>query len=288
MSKQAAQQYIGTVRLEENEKIQRVLAMMEQEKPELVLGMSAVIGSRENQQDSSYGQIEGSTAFAVVCDGMGGLNGGEKASQTAVKTLVEDFFQLGEKPCKISEMPQFFHSEVEKLDEAVYGLLDEAGNRLEAGTTMAAVYIEDGKLQWCSVGDSKIYLLRGTEILCVVREHNYRLILDDKLAKGLITRQAYAAEEHRAEALISFLGLGNAELMDINQEPFALQDGDVVLLCSDGLYKALTDDIIEGIIESSIPNLPLAARRLTEAVLERRIKGQDNTSVVLLQYHANK
>lgn len=286
MGKQAAQQYINTVRMEENEEIQRILAKLERDRPELVLGMSSIIGSRENQQDSSFGQVDGSMAFAVVCDGMGGLKGGEQASQTAVKMLVEDYYRLPEEGLNQTLIPQFFYNEVQKMDAAVHLLSDEDGHALEAGTTIVAVIIKEGSLYWCSVGDSKIYILRGDEIISVVREHNYRLTLDDRLAEGSITKEEYKREEKKAEALISFLGLGNVTLMDINTEPFPLENGDIVLLCSDGLYKALEEDIILGVIQSGAPNLQLAANRLTEAVLEKKLRSQDNTSVVLVQYHA--
>lgn len=284
MNKTAAQQYIGTIRLEEKEEIIKALELMEKEKPELTMGIAADIGSRENQQDTSFGQVDGNSAFAVVCDGMGGLEGGEVASQTAVRTLVGDYYSLEQK----NQMPQFFMEEAHKLNEAVCNLENEDGKSLDAGTTIVAVYVNEGKAQWLSVGDSKIYILRKEEILPVNREHNYRLRLDEMLEQGEITEEEYAEDESRAEALISFLGVGDLELMDINEKPFPLKDEDVILLCSDGLYKALEDDLILNIVQLSLPNTQLAAKRLIDAVKEKKVKNQDNTSVVLIQYHTKK
>ena len=150
--------------------------------------------------------------------------------------------------------------------------------------TVVAVVIENNKMYFLSVGDSKIYILRDNEILAVNREHNYRLSLDEKLKKGQITKEQYIAEEDQAEALISYLGMGNVSLMDINNEPFILQENDIVLLCSDGLYKRLPDKDIMQIIQLEEPDMNRAARRLTDVVMMRTRKNQDNTSLVLLQY----
>ena len=116
------------------------------------------------------------------------------------------------------------------------------------------------------------------------REHNYRLKLDDKLKKGLITEEQYKAEEAQAEALISFIGVGNVSLMDINAVPFLLMENDIVLLCSDGLYKRLPDSEIMEIIKYEEPDMERAAKRLTDIVKKRTKKVQDNTSLVLMQY----
>jgi serine/threonine protein phosphatase PrpC len=63
-----------------------------------------------------------------------------------------------------------------------------------------------------------------------------------------------------------------------------LQSGDVILLCSDGLYKALEDELIVEVVKSALPNVQLAANRLIDATLAKKVNQQDNVSVVLLQY----
>ena len=73
----------------------------------LKMGLSSILGTRKNQQDSVYGQVDGKRALAIVCDGMGGMNGGELASQTAVKILAEDYY----KNRPDSDIPGFFREE---------------------------------------------------------------------------------------------------------------------------------------------------------------------------------
>ena len=87
---------------------------------------------------------------------------------------------------------------------------------------MVAAIVEKDELYWLSVGDSKIYIIRGEEIISVCREHNYRLTLDQRLEQGQLTQEEYAAEEYRAEALISYLGMGNVSLMDVNAQPCSM------------------------------------------------------------------
>ena len=208
------------------------------------MGISSILGTRKNQQDTVFGAVDGNRAIAVVCDGMGGMNGGELASQTAATILIDDYYNT-----TITDMREFFQKEAKKMDQAVNNLKNEDGRPLNGGTTVVAVVIENNKMYFLSVGDSKIYILRDNEILAVNREHNYRLSLDEKLKKGQITKEQYIAEEDQAEALISYLGMGNVSLMDINNEPFILQENDIVLLCSDGLYKRLPDKDIMQIIQ---------------------------------------
>ena len=244
------------------------------------LGISSVIGTRSSQEDTVFGEAEGAEAIAVVCDGMGGLSGGELASKAAVQCLVEDWFSEEE----ITDIPQFLEKEAKKADEMVFCQTDASGERIQSGTTIAAVIIRDNALYWLSVGDSKIYLIRGDEITAACREHNYRLTLDQQLKEGSITPEEYAAEEYRAEALISYLGMGSLSLMDINRQPFCLEDGDIVLLSSDGLYKSLSEEDILRIVREQGTSMQTAANALTAAALGNKTKGQDNTSVVVMRY----
>ena len=101
---------------------------------------------------------------------------------------------------------------------------------------------------------------------------------------GKITLEKYRAEESKAEALISFLGIGSVSLMDVNAAPLELMQGDIILLCSDGLYKSLSDDRILAIITDNDFDMQRAADELTAAALRYSGRGQDNTTVAILQY----
>lgn len=244
------------------------------------MGASSIIGTRKNQQDSLYLNCTSKDSIAIVCDGMGGMEGGELASQTAVQILAEDFEME-----TIENIPDFYCREAEKMDQAVAGLMNESGKRMHAGTTIVSVIITEDKLYWLSIGDSRIYIIRGSEFVQVNQEHNYKMYLDSELEAGRISESDYQERLVKGDALISYLGIGNVSLMDINQIPFQLQGGDAILLCSDGLYKRLDDAEILEIIKYELPDVEAAAKELTRIVMEKTIGSQDNTSVILMQYN---
>lgn len=247
--------------------------------PKLTMVASSIIGTRQYQQDA-YGCIETPMGcLAIVCDGIGGLQGGEKASQLVVRGLLEDYIRQTD-----GDIRRFLRVEAIKLDKRVAHITGDQGEPLSAGTTLAAVHVRDGKMSWVSVGDSKIYVLRGGELHCIVREHNYRLLLNELLMNGKLTKEQYHAEERQAEALISYLGVGELSLIDTDEKPLQLLAGDKVLLCSDGLYKSLSDDKIKAIIADNDFDLQRAADELTASALRVSPKAQDNTTVVLLRY----
>ncbi len=247
------------------------------------MGISSIIGTRKNQQDTVFGNTDELGTIAVVCDGMGGLEGGEIASCLAAQTLAEDYFQFRLNPQ--GTIPDFFQQEAIKIDSLVYELQNEEGDRLEAGTTMSAVIVEGNRLHWLSVGDSRIYLIREKKIQMLNQEHNYREMLLEKLERGEITEEYFYEEEReRGEALVSFLGIGDLSLMDINQRPFLLQEGDFILLCSDGLYRSMPEEMILKVILDSLPDVERAAFCLTAGAMDMSWESLDNTSLILLQY----
>ena len=242
----------------------------------------SIIGHREYQQDFAGLVTEDRTTLAVICDGMGGLNGGERASREAVQLLLEDYER--EQPSQ--QFTEFLCQEAARMDHLVCGLTNSQGQPLKAGSTTVSVMIHDGELYWMSVGDSRIYVLRGTSIVPVTRDHNYRRELEDMLAKGEITKERFQSETatRRADALTSYLGMGGLRRLERNMQPFVLEKGDMVLLCSDGLYKSLDEHQIQAMILDNQASLTVAVRRMVRMAKELAVKSQDNTTAVLLRY----
>ena len=255
--------------------------------PELTTLMYSDMGNRKYQQDAVYvtpskriAANKKSKVMAVVCDGMGGMADGGRASRTAIEMMQQGFSRIERMPDV--NIPEFFRSGIVAIDRKVAALPKENGRG--SGTTMVAVIAEDDELYWASVGDSRIYILRGNEIKQVTRDHNYLLRLQEMVASGQMTLEQAQAQKQK-EALISFLGIGNVSLMDINEQPFQLQIGDIVLLCSDGIPKTLSDDRIKAIIKSGTSSMEEKARTLVMAAVRENTRSQDNTSVAILQYN---
>lgn len=243
-------------------------------------------GNRQYQQDAVYvskskilAANKKTRVLGVVCDGMGGMADGGKASQTAIQMMVQGFVQI-EKASSVN-IPGFFRQGIQAIDKTIYNFPKENGKG--SGTTMVAVIAEDNKLYWASVGDSRIYIIRGGSMKQVTRDHNYWLRLQEMVAAGQMSQEE-AMGKRQKEALISFLGIGNVSLMDINTQPFEMQTGDTVMLCSDGITKTLPDEQIKKIITADIVSLEEKAKTLVRAAITNNTHSQDNTSVALLQY----
>ena len=251
----------------------------DEEIQKIMVGTSSIIGHRKMQQDTIFGQFDENGGIGIVCDGMGGLEGGEKASALAARTLAEDYFNS----VPISNVPAFFRREGQKIDGIVSRLTDERGNDMDAGTTMVAAIIQDDILHFLSIGDSRIFFIRNDAIQPLNELHNYRLTMDRMLKEGSMSMAEYKKKGKQAEALISFLGMGDMALMDI--KTIQLKDQDRILLCSDGLYRALSEEVILEVLNYHKFDMQMAAQALTDEASRRSKRGQDNTSVVLIQYN---
>lgn len=263
---------------------------VERRVPEIITLAHTATGNRKYQQDAVYvtpGQKlaanKKTRVFAAVCDGMGGMTDGGLASGTAIKMLAEGFEEIRNQP--VVDVPAFFIHKIKEIDQVINSIPKERGKG--SGTTMVAVVAEGNHLYWGSVGDSRLYILRGSDMIQVTRDHNYMLHLQMMVESGQMTWQE-AQSKKQKEALISFLGMGNVSLMDVNQKPFEMQFGDVVLLCSDGITKTLPDHQIRDILCNDAVSMKEKAKILVEAAVRENTHTQDNTSVAIVQYIESK
>ncbi len=241
------------------------------------------IGTRTYQQDRCFAAADqdGHRAIGLICDGMGGMEDGERASQMALETFIEDYDNLLDHPDNYYD---FLHQEMIELDRQVSEIENEDGRSLNTGTTFVGAIIEEDKAQWVSVGDSKIFIIRKGEMVSVVKEHNYLMVLNYRLKNGQITMKEYEREALYGAGLISYIGMGNLSLIEANREPFRLQDGDILLLCSDGLTNALSEERILSIIMENPAHPGYIHNRLQDEAEYASDRGQDNTTIVTLYY----
>lgn len=251
----------------------------------VLIGLETNIGSREKQQDAAIAVTNDldentkSRALAVLCDGMGGMQGGEKASNLCVDTIYEDYSNME----KIPDITQFLFDEIDGLDEQVSNMCDENGDSLKAGTTLVAVVIEDDKLYWAGVGDSRLYIVRNNEIMQVTKDHNYMMELMELVEQNKLSMEEALSNSER-EALISYVGIGGIKYIDYNKRPFILEEGDLLVMCSDGLYRNLENEYIKQIVMASDEDMSVAAKCLVDEVLKQGNKHQDNLTVITIKY----
>jgi len=234
-------------------------------------------GERERQEDSfdiaNAAGLELQRAqglLALVADGMGGMEGGRQASEWAADFFVQLFRERDPK----RSVPEWFYQSVHAVSDSVYR---QFGGR--SGTTLVAVHLLEDRLHWLSVGDSGIFLLRGGGVFQLNREHTClnRLLLQELEREPIDKGRALSDPD--APRLTSFVVIDRLTEVDLSLRPLALQRGDVLLLCSDGISGVLTPpELMEAMSLSSEEGCAL----LEQMVLEKGVPGQDNYTGVLI------
>lgn len=241
--------------------------------------MKSVIGTREEQQDFAIYKEIAENFVAIVCDGMGGLNGGSVASKVAAETFIHTMENKGDD----ENIPQLLLRSVDIMDEKVFSLKNDQGAKLNAGTTFVAVVIENDNVYWLSIGDSRLYIMRNNEFMQVTRDHNYELILSSMPPNYVPSED----ELNRKEALVSFVGMGGIEIMDLSQNPVKLLPGDKLLLTTDGLFKALPDNLIKAILDENSDAETTADKLITNAE-NNSIECRDNITLIYIDIKENE
>lgn len=250
-------------------------------------GKTDVGSVRENNQDSFFaGPMDcgGEEVFAaVVCDGMGGANGGSVASRLAVdvfiRTLTEKFkellrssFDLSVKDC--ARMPDAFLADaVKQANRTVYrkSLQDAALRGM--GTTLVGLVIFRGMVYAANVGDSRLYVLTDDGICRLTHDHSYVQTLIDQ---GKIT-EAEAREHPNKNVIMRAVGTDSEVEPDFYR---ILPDRKCFLLCSDGLSNFVDANEMEQIVRSSA-SLKEAADTLIQRA--NAAGGGDNITAVLVK-----
>ncbi|MFN8057894.1 MAG: PP2C family serine/threonine-protein phosphatase [Vicinamibacterales bacterium] len=238
-------------------------------------------GSRDAQQDAfGFSDLDDRAFVAhggflgAVADGMGGLAHGGAASAAAIRTLLASYAAKR----RDESVGDALERAAREANSAVVELARSSGHETEIGTTLAAVVVHDGCLSWVGVGDSRVYVWRDGRLAQVTLDHNYAAELDAKAAAGDIDPDVAAADPDR-EALTSYLGRPTLAAVDRSARALPLLSGDRVLLCSDGLYRALSLAEIAGALDGNPQD---ACESLVDAALARRLPRQDNLTVLVV------
>ena len=227
--------------------------------------------------DSRYG-------IYVVCDGMGGQAAGEVASKMGVDTVLTYFReaakthmfpQIGDKVDGVSERANALGSAIRLANEAIHEAAGKHAAHSGMGSTIVAVAVDKGFFSVGHAGDSRIYLIRNGAIQQVTRDHS---LVMEQVRRGLITLEEANASEMQN---IIIRALGPEEKVIPDLDDMMAMPGDILLLCSDGLTRHVSDDQILEIAQGTV-TLQLMADRLVDAAKEDG--GSDNVSCLLLRF----
>lgn len=207
-------------------------------------------GGREKNEDRmGYCYTREAGLFALA-DGMGGHPEGEVAAQLALQTLAA-LFQRQAKP-RLADAARYLQDAVLIAHQQLLRYAADKGINDTPRTTVVACVLQQGQAIWAHCGDSRLYLVRGEQLLARTRDHSY-LELQEALG-----RSPQGAEGFNRNVLFTCLGSPGKPMLDIHPA-VALEPGDRLLLCSDGLWSSVSDATITA---------QLAARPIADAVPE--------------------
>ena len=247
----------------------------------LEMSLMSVLGDREDQQDSYGYRLGDKESIVVLGDGMGGYEGGRRASDTVVNMVLKAF---DEKDEDITP-PEFIREALIKANEQVCEISDDRGERIKCGSTAVVILIKENELYWGSVGDSRAYLYRNGEFAQFTLDHNYFTVLCEQRNAGVISEDEFLMKSLDAEALISYVGIGDLKLIDYNDRAFLLEKDDVIVIMSDGLYKLVSDEDMMGIIENfkNIEEALTAMEQKARNISLMLEKPRDNTTIGIIR-----
>ena len=238
------------------------------------LGKTDVGLRRHENQDTFAVETIGKNVAAVVCDGMGGAEGGQIASTLAVETFMKELRALLREDMSVEQLREIASFCVAQANTAVYERALEDDCRGMGTTLVSAVAGEKGTVV-CNVGDSRAYLIRGGEITRITHDHS---VVQTLVESGNIT--AEEARTHPNRNLIT-RALGTEEVTQCDAFEVSFQRGDKLLLCTDGLVVTATDeDICRAVCSGKS-----SKQDLDDLIALAKAQGApDNVTVVLVNH----
>lgn len=224
-----------------------------------------------NQDAFFAGEISQDIAFAVVCDGMGGANAGDVASQTAVKTISEYIINSYRKKMTIGDFSKILRNALISANITLFDMASKDESLKGMGTTAVVAVVKGNEVAIAHVGDSRIYLVNES-LTQLTRDHS---IVQSLIESGEITPEA-AANHPRKNVITRALGVEGDVAVDTAE--LKLSDNESLLLCTDGLTNfASSDAIFKTFKENDISLVPEML-----VSLANEGGGGDNITVVTL------
>lgn len=228
---------------------------------------------RKINEDAYYNDPENMGLY-IVADGMGGHQAGEVASALAVETLSN--FLLGhlkESSSSLTDIEDLLRDAIKKTNQTVYDLATSKTSYNGMGTTVVVCIVRNGWVSIGHIGDSRAYVVRKGSLRQLTTDHS---LVQELLSKGRIT-EAEAADHPRKNILTRALGTDPAVEADLMA--FQLQEGDVLMLCTDGITNHVETSELLHLLSEHSPER--ASSELIKLANSRG--GFDNMTVLILE-----
>lgn len=230
------------------------------------------IGQKRSLNEDYYGEVirEDFSVF-IVADGMGGHNAGEVASQKAVEEIEEYFNEI---ESLSSQVLVNIQKSIDKANLKIFEMASEDEELNNMGTTVVIAVIYEDDLFVGNVGDSRCYLLSSYGFRQISRDHS---LINEMISLGSLSEEE--ADQLNQRNIIT-KSVGTNESVEANMIKVSLEEGDLILLCTDGLDSHLYDEEIEEILRE---NKPIDYKVEKLIYLANELGGSDNITVTLVE-----
>lgn len=237
---------------------------------------------REKNEDNVL--ISSGLGLGIVADGMGGHSAGEVASNIAVSVLAETVRKVNNGQLKIPDtfLPKLNPTERKILmaanlaNSAIYSTAQSSDIYKMMGTTLTGVIFDHDSATAVHVGDSRLYLFRDDKIMQITTDHS---LVNEQVRRGLLTREE--ADRSKIQNVLT-RAMGIKKNIEFDLLRFPIKEGDVLLLCSDGLYKGLRETDMTDILRAG-KEMPIVKLCKQMVRTSNEKDGQDNISAVLIK-----
>ena len=230
-------------------------------------------GGRQLNEDRMGYSYTRSSGILLLADGMGGHPEGEVAAQLALQAM-SALYQKQATPL-IEDVTAFLTSAIMAAHRQIIKYAIEKGMLDTPRTTVVAAVVQNGTASWVHCGDSRLYRVRKGQLVVRTRDHSYL----EQPPKGHTPTRL--SEHTNRNILFTCLGSPAKPLFDI-AGPVALQQGDKLMLCSDGLWGTLSDDEIVGQLDAGVVGETVPA--MVDMALQRAGATSDNVTVIALEW----
>lgn len=238
----------------------------------------SLLGDREDNQDRVTVSATEQAALLVVIDGMGGHSDGSRAADTALKSLLESFRQTS---LPMFDPLGFLHMALSRAHDEVAKLGNGQTIDTRPRATTAICLVQQGAAFWAHIGDSRVYHLRQGKIVQRTRDHSHVELL---LREGKITEEELPTHPMRNFVECCLGGDPAIPEMTVSGRN-TLLPGDVLLLCTDGIWANLRDTDIAGFFREDNQELRAWLEALGRRAVQASAPFSDNSTAAVLRWH---
>lgn len=225
-----------------------------------------------NQDYCKTGAFPDGSVWAVVCDGMGGANGGCTASRVAAETIADGLVDSYRSDMNEEEIKKILNDTVQNANKTVYDIAAKDESLYGMGTTVVCCIVKDNQIYIVHAGDSRAYLCNGDTLFQITTDHS---MVQEMVSAGQITPEE--ARNHPNRNIIT-RALGIEAELCIDYTTVGFEEDSVLILCTDGLSNYITEESLMYYIRN------YSGEEVTEKLIEsaKELGGSDNITVAVI------